>query len=77
MNFPPFLNYVFLLITPMNELIGKVEVGYLSASYLLGDGLGEVISFFIGSIQSASTNLKKMRFLAPPRFYLEFLLNVH
>ena len=43
-----FLNYVFLLITPMNDLIGKVEVGYLSASYLLGDGLAEVISFFIG-----------------------------
>ena len=43
-----FLNYVFLLITPMSELIGKVEVGYLSASYLLGDGFAEVISFFIG-----------------------------
>ena len=43
-----FLNYVFLLITPMNDLIGKVEVGYLSASYLLGDGLAEVSSFFIG-----------------------------
>ena len=43
-----FLNYVFLLITPMNELIGKVEVGYLSAAYLFGDGLAEVVSFFIG-----------------------------
>ena len=32
----------------MNELIGKVEVGYLSAAYLLGDSIAEVISFFIG-----------------------------
>jgi len=42
------LNYVFLLVTPLNQLIGKVEVGYLSAAYLLGDGLAEVVSLFIG-----------------------------
>ena len=43
-----FLNYVFLLITPMNDLIGKVEVGYFSAAYLFGDDLAELVSFFIG-----------------------------
>ena len=42
------LNYVFLLITPIDQLIGKVEVGYLSATYLFGDGLAELVSFFIG-----------------------------
>jgi len=42
------LNYVFLLITPVDELIGKVEVGYLSATYLLGDGLADLVSLFIG-----------------------------
>ena len=42
------LNYVFLLVTPLNQLIGKVEVGYLSAAYLLGDGFAEVVSLCIG-----------------------------
>ncbi len=42
------LNYVFLLIAPINELIGKVEVGYISAVYLFGDGFAEMISLFIG-----------------------------
>ena len=42
------LNYVFLLVTPLNQLIGKVEVGYLSATYLLGDGFAEVVSLCIG-----------------------------
>ena len=41
------LNYVFLLVTPLNQLIGKVEVGYLSAAYLLGDGFAEVVSLCI------------------------------
>ena len=42
------LNYVFLLITPLEHLIGKVEVGYFSAAYLFGDGLADVVSLFIG-----------------------------
>jgi APA family basic amino acid/polyamine antiporter len=42
------LNYVFLLLTPMEQLIGKVEVGYLSAANLFGSGLAEVVSLFIG-----------------------------
>ena len=42
------LNYVFLLLTPMEQLIGKVEVGYLSAANLFGGGLAEVVSLFIG-----------------------------
>ena len=42
------LNYVFLLITPLDQLIGKVEVGYLSATYIFGDSLAGVASLFIG-----------------------------
>ena len=42
------LNYVFLLIAPLDQLIGKVEVGYLSATYIFGDSLAEVASLFIG-----------------------------
>ena len=42
------LNFVFLYVTPMNELIGKVEVGYLSGVHLFGTKLATVVSLCIG-----------------------------
>ena len=36
------LNYVFLYITPMDQLIGKVEVGYLSGVHLFGEKFATV-----------------------------------
>ena len=42
------LNFVFLYVTPMNELIGRVEVGYLSGVHLFGTKLATVVSLCIG-----------------------------
>ena len=42
------LNFVFLYVTPINELIGKVEVGYLSGVHLFGASLAKLVSFCIG-----------------------------
>ena len=42
------LNYVFLYVTPMDQLIGKVEVGYLSGVHLFGEKFATVLSLCIG-----------------------------
>ena len=42
------LNFVFLYVTPINELIGRVEVGYLSGVHLFGTKLATVVSLCIG-----------------------------
>ena len=42
------LNYVFLLVTPTSEMIGEVEIGYISAKYIFGEQFSSIISFIIG-----------------------------
>jgi APA family basic amino acid/polyamine antiporter len=48
------LNYVFLLLVPMPELAGKVEVGFLAAEQMLGPAAADVLSILI-SVLMVST----------------------
>ncbi len=41
------LNYVFLLLVPIPELAGKVEVGFLAAERMLGPAAADVLSILI------------------------------
>ncbi len=41
------LNYVFLYTVPMNELAGKIEIGFLSATHIFGASGGGVLSLCI------------------------------
>lgn len=41
------LNYVFLYSTPIDTLKGQIEVGYLSASQIFGNGIGRYMSLAI------------------------------
>jgi len=42
------LNYVFLLISPIDSLMGKIEIGYISSINLFGLETAKIVSFFIG-----------------------------
>ena len=41
------LNYIFLYTTPMDEMEGKIEIGFLSATYIFGDSGGRLMSLLI------------------------------
>lgn len=41
------LNYVFLLLVPIPELAGKVEVGFVAAEHMLGPAAADVLSILI------------------------------
>jgi APA family basic amino acid/polyamine antiporter len=41
------LNYIFLYTTPMGEMEGKIEIGFLSATYIFGDSGGRLMSLLI------------------------------
>ncbi|SHF17068.1 amino acid/polyamine/organocation transporter, APC superfamily [Fodinibius roseus] len=41
------LNYVFLLLVPIPELVGKVEVGFLAAEQMLGPAAADILSILI------------------------------
>ncbi len=41
------LNYIFLYTTPMEEMEGKIEIGFLSATYIFGDSGGRLMSLLI------------------------------
>ncbi|MCW9705480.1 APC family permease [Fodinibius salsisoli] len=41
------LNYVFLLLVPIPELVGKVEVGFVAAEHMLGPAAADVLSILI------------------------------
>ncbi len=41
------LNYVFLLMVPLPELAGKVEIGFLAAENMLGPAAADVLSILI------------------------------
>ncbi|PCJ46617.1 MAG: amino acid permease [Gammaproteobacteria bacterium] len=53
------LNYVFLYTAPIDELVGKVEIGVISAQHVFGDGgamiMGTVLSLLLISTVSAMT----------------------
>jgi APA family basic amino acid/polyamine antiporter len=51
------LNLTFLRIIPLNELAGKLEVGYLAATRIFGTQGGEIMSLFIslGLLSSMSS----------------------
>ncbi len=42
-----FLNYVFLYVVPAGELSGRIEIGFIAGSRLLGEDGGAVISLII------------------------------
>lgn len=41
------LNYIFLYTTPMDEMEGKIEIGFLSATYIFGDYGGRLMALLI------------------------------
>ena len=41
------LNYVFLLISPIDSLMGKIEIGYISSINLFGIKTAKIVSIFI------------------------------
>jgi APA family basic amino acid/polyamine antiporter len=51
------LNYVFLAVAPMDAMVGKVEVGYVAASYAFGEAgatiMGVLLSLLLVSTVSA------------------------
>ena len=42
-----FLNYIFMYTTPLLEMEGKIEIGFLSASYIFGDYGGRLMALLI------------------------------
>jgi APA family basic amino acid/polyamine antiporter len=41
------LNYIFLYTTPMEEMEGKIEIGFLSATYIFGNYGGRLMALLI------------------------------
>lgn len=41
------LNYVFLAVAPMEAMVGKVEVGYIAASYAFGEAGGTIMGVLL------------------------------
>jgi APA family basic amino acid/polyamine antiporter len=42
-----FLNFVFLYTAPMSTLEGKIEIGFISATYIFGESGGKIMSLVI------------------------------
>ncbi len=57
------LNAVFLLAAPVNQLSGQIEVGFIAAQYIFGDGIGNVVAIIIALLLISS--ISSMVFLAP------------
>ncbi len=53
------LNFTFLYVAPMSEMVGKVEVGYVAASFVFGEGgaalMGTALALLLVSTVSAMT----------------------
>ncbi|MCZ6619696.1 MAG: amino acid permease [Gammaproteobacteria bacterium] len=51
------LNFTFLYVAPMDAMVGKLEIGYISAQYVLGDSgaavMGVVLALMLVSTVSA------------------------
>jgi APA family basic amino acid/polyamine antiporter len=41
------LNAVFLLVAPMHEMVGKVEIGFVAATHIFGERGGELMSLVL------------------------------
>jgi APA family basic amino acid/polyamine antiporter len=41
------LNFIFLYSTPVAKLAGQVEIGYISAQHIFGEGIGNVVGIVI------------------------------
>jgi len=57
------LNFVFLLSTPIEEMIGKEEIGLISAMYIFGKKLGLFMGLFISLLLVSS--ISSMVFAGP------------
>ncbi|MDL2213531.1 amino acid permease [Bacteroides sp. OttesenSCG-928-J23] len=57
------LNAVFLLAAPVNELTGQIEVGFIAAQYIFGEGISHVVAVVIALLLLSS--ISSMVFLAP------------
>ena len=57
------LNLVFLLTAPVGEMKGQVEIGLISASHILGPGMGSVMAVLIAFMLISS--ISSMVFIGP------------
>ncbi len=57
------LNYVFLLSTPVDKLVGNPEIGLISAMYIFGNSLGVFMGLFISLLLISS--ISSMVFAGP------------
>ncbi len=57
------LNYTFMFTTPVSEMIGRVEVGFISAQHIFGQTGAQVMSVFISLLLLAS--ISSMVFIGP------------
>lgn len=48
------LNFVFLYSTPVAKLAGQVEIGYISAQHIFGEGIGNVVGIVIAVLLISS-----------------------
>jgi basic amino acid/polyamine antiporter, APA family len=44
------LNYVFLVVAPIEDMVGKVEIGYIAASHAFGQQGGEIMSLVLAAL---------------------------
>lgn len=57
------LNFVFLISTPVNEMVGNPEIGLISAMYIFGEKLGVFMGLFISLLLISS--ISSMIFAGP------------
>ena len=48
------LNFVFLYTTPVSQLAGQVEIGYISGQHIFGAGIGNVVGIVIAVLLISS-----------------------
>ena len=58
-----FLNYVFLFSTPMPELKGQIDVGFISANFIFGRNGAKIMGIFISLLLISS--ISSMVFIGP------------
>jgi APA family basic amino acid/polyamine antiporter len=54
------LNYVFLLMAPVSELAGQVEIGHIAAKHIFGDSIGNVMGIIISLLLVSSISAMVM-----------------
>lgn len=57
------LNFVFLLVAPVNELSGQLEVGFIAANHIFGTDIGRIMSIAISLLLISS--ISSMVFAGP------------